>query len=86
MGAKGITLHLSGLSVIVRLSKALLHAGGGGGREKIHPVRQNFKLVGGGRVSRLKKKAPKVEKVPGWVGCLLGTAVGVENLHDSGTS
>ena len=42
------------------------------GQEKNHPGRRNFNPVGGGQVSRLKKKTPKVEKVPGWVGCFWG--------------
>ena len=41
--------------------------GGGAGREEMHPGTRNFHLVGGGHVSRLKKKTQKVEKVPGWV-------------------
>ena len=44
----------------------------GGGQGKNHPGRRNFNPVGGGQVSRLKKKTPKVEKVPGWVGCSWG--------------
>ena len=34
---------------------------------------------GGGQVSRLKKKTPEVEKVPGWVGCFWGPLLGLKN-------
>ena len=39
------------------------------GREKIHPGRRNFNPVGGAGTSVAVEQTPKVEKVPGWVGC-----------------
>ena len=57
---------------------------GGGGEKKFTPVGEISTQLGGGQVSRLKKKKhPKLKKFPvGWG--VLGTAVGVEKLHVSG--
>ena len=66
--------HLEGLNVP-----------GGGGRKTIHPGRQRFHLVGGGHVSRFKKKHPKLKKFTVWWS-IVGTAVGVEKINVSGES
>ena len=39
---------------------------------KKSPRRRNFNPVGGAQMLRLKKRTPKVEKVPGRVGCFWG--------------
>ena len=40
---------------------------------------QNFNLAEGGDKCEVEKKTPKVEKVPGGVGCFWGPLLGLKN-------